>query len=144
MHAIRRYANFKQFTKLEQYGRLAGIAHMNRTFYTYSPEPSQPINRDPTFCSVDDAVKCVKSGKKINKTKKYLKIMHKSHYEQHNEFFNEQIKHSSDESHEKCPKKNEPHNFESIFKHIYIHIANGGLAIAVHTYFFSFKTWSLM
>lgn len=66
MYAIRRYANFKQLTKFEQLGRLAGLTsnHTNRTFYTYSPEPSQPINRDPTFCSVADAVKCVKSGKK--------------------------------------------------------------------------------
>lgn len=70
MYAIRRYVNFKQFAKFEQYGRLAGIGqifistHTNRTFYTYSPEPSQPINRDPTFCSIEDAVKCVKSGNK--------------------------------------------------------------------------------
>lgn len=69
MYAIRRYVNFKQFTKLEQCGRLAAFGQssaakteLKRTFYTYSPEPSQPINRDPTFCSVEDAVKCVKSG----------------------------------------------------------------------------------
>lgn len=61
MYAIRRYANLKQFAKFE---RLAGIGqnNANRTFYTYSPEPGQPINRDPTFCSIEDAVKCVKSG----------------------------------------------------------------------------------
>lgn len=61
MYAIRRYVNLKQFAKFE---RLAGIGqnHTNRTFYTYSPEPGQPINRDPTFCSIEDAVKCVKSG----------------------------------------------------------------------------------
>lgn len=69
MYAIRRYINLKQFAKYEQFGRLAGIGqnltsqHTNRTFYTYSPEPGQPINRDPTFCSIEDAVKCVKSGK---------------------------------------------------------------------------------
>lgn len=34
-----------------------------KTYYTYSPEPSQPLNRDPTICSIEDAVKCVKSGK---------------------------------------------------------------------------------
>lgn len=68
MYAIRRYANVKQFTKFEQCGRFANIAQssalndLKRTFYTYSPEPSQPINRDPTFCSIEDAVKCVKSG----------------------------------------------------------------------------------
>lgn len=68
MYAIRRYVNFKQFTKLEQCARLANIGQsslssdLQRTFYTYSPEPGQPINRDPTFCSIEDAVKCVKSG----------------------------------------------------------------------------------
>lgn len=70
MYAIRRYVNLKQFAKFEQCGRLANIVqssasnNLNRTFYTYSPEPSQPINRDPTFCSIEDAVKCVKSGMK--------------------------------------------------------------------------------
>lgn len=69
MYGIRRYANLKNFVRLEQYGRLANIGQcsssndLKRTFYTYSPEPSQPINRDPTFCSIEDAVKCVKSGK---------------------------------------------------------------------------------
>lgn len=68
MYGIRRYANLKNFVRLEQYGRLANIGQcssstdLKRTFYTYSPEPSQPINRDPTFCSIEDAVKCVKSG----------------------------------------------------------------------------------
>ena len=65
MYAIRRYVNLKQLANFEQCGRLANIVQsgaLNRTFYTYSPEPSQPINRDPTFCSVEDAVKCVKSG----------------------------------------------------------------------------------
>lgn len=83
MYAIRRYVNLKQFTKFEQYGRLAGIGqnltssnHTNRTFYTYSPEPSQPINRDPTFCSIEDAVKCVKSGNEKNKTLKIYIAMH--------------------------------------------------------------------
>lgn len=74
MHAIRRYVNVKQFAKFEQFGRWAGIGqnHANRTFYTYSPEPSQPINRDPTFCSIEDAVKCVKSGNE------HLQTMQKS------------------------------------------------------------------
>lgn len=69
MYAIRRYVNFKQLSKFEHCGRLANIGQSSlvsdskRTFYTYSPEPSQPINRDPTFCSIEDAVKCVKSGK---------------------------------------------------------------------------------
>lgn len=68
MYAIRRYVNFKQLSKLEQCGRWAVIGQSStvndakRTFYTYSPEPSQPINRDPTFCSIEEAVKCVKSG----------------------------------------------------------------------------------
>lgn len=69
MYAIRRYSNVKQFAKFKQFGRLTNIGQClssnestKRTFYTYSPEPSQPINRDPTFCSIEDAVKCVKSG----------------------------------------------------------------------------------
>lgn len=33
-----------------------------KTYYTYSPEPGQPLNREPTICSIEDAVKCVKSG----------------------------------------------------------------------------------
>lgn len=74
MYAIRRYVNFKQFAKFEQYVRLANIGQSsvcdsNRTYYTYSPEPSQPINREPTFCSIEDAVKCVKSGKNKNSSK---------------------------------------------------------------------------
>lgn len=84
MYAIRRYVNLKQFAKFEQYGRLAGIGqnltssnHTNRSFYTYSPEPSQPINRDPTFCSIEDAVKCVKSG---NENKKDTKNIHSHAY----------------------------------------------------------------
>lgn len=69
MYGIRRYVNLKSVAKLEQYGRLATIGQsstlgdLKRTFYTYSPEPGQPINRDPTFCSIEEAVKCVKSGK---------------------------------------------------------------------------------
>lgn len=69
MYGIRRYVNLKNVAKLEQYSRLANIGQsatssdLKRTFYTYSPEPSQPINRDPTFCSIEEAVKCVKSGK---------------------------------------------------------------------------------
>lgn len=34
----------------------------HNNFYTYSNEPSQPLNRSPTICSVEEAVKCVKSG----------------------------------------------------------------------------------
>lgn len=75
MYAIRRSVNnINQLIKLEKCGRLVAIGQssssneLKRTFYTYSPEPSQPINRDPTFCSVEDAVKCVKSGKIIYNT----------------------------------------------------------------------------
>lgn len=64
MYAIGRCINFKTATKIEQFGRLSSI-DTNKTYYTYSPEPSQPLNREPTFCSVEDAVKCVKSGKLI-------------------------------------------------------------------------------
>lgn len=38
-----------------------------KTYYTYSPEPSQLLDREPTFCSVEDAVKCVKSGKSFSR-----------------------------------------------------------------------------
>lgn len=62
MYAIRRIKKFEQMLNLKQFGRLTSIA-ANRTFYTYSTEPSQPLNREPVFCSIDDAVKCVKSGK---------------------------------------------------------------------------------
>ncbi|XP_049859459.1 4-hydroxybutyrate coenzyme A transferase [Schistocerca gregaria] len=32
-----------------------------RSFYTYSPEPSQPLQRDPKWCSPEEAVQCIKS-----------------------------------------------------------------------------------
>lgn len=69
MYAIRRCVNLKQLTKFEQISRAASIGQssslndLKRKFYTYSPEPGQPIDREPTFCSIEDAVKCVKSGK---------------------------------------------------------------------------------
>lgn len=34
-----------------------------KTFYSYSPEPSQPLNREPAIVSPEEAVKCIKSGK---------------------------------------------------------------------------------
>lgn len=63
MHAVQRSLNLRHFGNVlrQQKGAL-GRLDCN-TFYTYSPEPSQPLNREPTFCSVEDAVKCVKSGK---------------------------------------------------------------------------------
>lgn len=69
MYAVRQCLNPKNFTKYNQFSRFAyngqssSSIETQRTYYTYSPEPSQPLNRDPTFCSIDDAVKCVKSGK---------------------------------------------------------------------------------
>ncbi|KAJ6637676.1 4-hydroxybutyrate coenzyme A transferase [Pseudolycoriella hygida] len=33
-----------------------------KNFYSYSPEPSQPLNREPAIVSPEDAVKCIKSG----------------------------------------------------------------------------------
>lgn len=32
------------------------------SFFTYSPEPAQPIERDPKWTSAEDAVTCIKSG----------------------------------------------------------------------------------
>jgi hypothetical protein len=36
-----------------------------RSFYTYSPEPAQPLKRDPKWVSAKEAVQCIKSGKEI-------------------------------------------------------------------------------
>jgi len=33
-----------------------------RSFYTYSPEPAQPLKRDPKWVSAKEAVQCIKSG----------------------------------------------------------------------------------
>lgn len=77
MHAVRRSLNLKYFGNVlrHQIGPL-GRLDLRKTFYTYSPEPGQPLNREPTFCSVDEAVKCVKSGKK----KSYMpSLSHRSH-----------------------------------------------------------------
>lgn len=60
MYAIRRSLNFQKFVNRCKNQRK--IEQSSKTFYTYSPEPGQPLNRDPTFCSVEEAVKCVKSG----------------------------------------------------------------------------------
>ncbi|KAJ4450943.1 hypothetical protein ANN_02378 [Periplaneta americana] len=32
-----------------------------RTYYTYSPEPAQPLNRDPKWVSAKEAVQCIQS-----------------------------------------------------------------------------------
>ena len=39
-------------------------SNASRSFYTYSPEPAQPLNRDPKWVSAKEAVKCIKSGKR--------------------------------------------------------------------------------
>lgn len=62
MYAVRRITKYENILSLKRFWQLASI-DANRTYYTYSPEPSQPLNREPIFCSIDDAVKCVKSGK---------------------------------------------------------------------------------
>jgi hypothetical protein len=36
-----------------------------RSFYTYSPEPAQPLKRDPKWVSAKEAVQCIKSGMEI-------------------------------------------------------------------------------
>lgn len=64
MQTVQRSLNLKHFRNvLRQQKGAFGRLDSCKTFYTYSPEPSQPLNREPTFCSVEDAVKCVKSGK---------------------------------------------------------------------------------
>lgn len=39
------------------------FTQLKNTFYSYAPEPSQPLNREPKIVSLDEAVKCIKSGK---------------------------------------------------------------------------------
>lgn len=36
-----------------------------RSFYTYSPEPAQPLKRDPKWVSAKEAVQCIQSGMEI-------------------------------------------------------------------------------
>lgn len=38
----------------------------NRNFYSYSPEPAHPLNKEPKIVSIAEAVKCVKSGIKFS------------------------------------------------------------------------------
>lgn len=38
-----------------------------RSYYTYSPEPAQPLKRDPKWVSAKEAVKCIKSGTWVTK-----------------------------------------------------------------------------
>lgn len=33
------------------------------SYFTYSPEPAQPLPRDPKWTSAEEAVSCIKSGK---------------------------------------------------------------------------------
>lgn len=61
MYAIRRSINLRKLVKAAENNGSA--VSQVKTYYTYSPEPSQLLDREPTFCSVEDAVKCVKSGK---------------------------------------------------------------------------------
>lgn len=37
-------------------------ANTPRSYYTYSPEPAQPLKRDPKWVSAKEAVQCIKSG----------------------------------------------------------------------------------
>lgn len=73
MYAVRRclhLKNLNKYSRLAYNGQSSSSINSNRTYYTYSPEPSQPLNRDPTFCSIEEAVKCVKSGRTPFKKKK--------------------------------------------------------------------------
>lgn len=67
MQAVQRSLSLKHFGNVlrRQKGATRRLDAC-KTFYTYSPEPSQPLNREPKFCSIDEAVQCVKSGKYIS------------------------------------------------------------------------------
>jgi hypothetical protein len=47
-----------------------------RSYYTYSPEPAQPLKRDPKWVSAKEAVQCIKSGKEVT----YINIVIKLTY----------------------------------------------------------------
>jgi len=36
------------------------------SYFTYNPEPAQPLKRDPKWVSAKEAVQCIKSVKEIN------------------------------------------------------------------------------
>lgn len=36
-----------------------------RTYFTYSPEIAQPIQRDPKWTTAEEAVQCIKSGRLV-------------------------------------------------------------------------------
>lgn len=40
-------------------------ANTRRTFYSYSNEPAQPLNREPKWCDFAEAVKCIQSGQTV-------------------------------------------------------------------------------
>lgn len=64
MYAVRQcLKNVTKYGRFAYNGQSLSSIVYQRTYYTYSPEPGQPLNRDPTFCSIEEAVKCVKSGK---------------------------------------------------------------------------------
>lgn len=61
-----------KFQKLSGFGKLLFNANKNKLFdkninnvnsyFTYSPEPAQPLPRDPKFTTAEEAIKCIKSG----------------------------------------------------------------------------------
>ena len=65
---------------LSNFGRAVAVAgrkpgkFQQASFYTYSPEPSQPLNREPVICSIEDAVKCVKSGNWLVRTNPFTEF----------------------------------------------------------------------
>ncbi|KAK7869590.1 hypothetical protein R5R35_003381 [Gryllus longicercus] len=40
-------------------------ANTRRSYYSYSNEPAQPLNREPKWCSFEEAVKCIQSGNTV-------------------------------------------------------------------------------
>lgn len=44
---------------------ISSTKHNNkpRTYFTYSPEIAQPLQKEPKWTTAEEAVKCIKSGK---------------------------------------------------------------------------------
>lgn len=52
-------------SRLKQSAGSIRLAAPINNFYSYSPEPSHPLFKTPTIVSIEDAVKCIKSGENI-------------------------------------------------------------------------------
>lgn len=43
-------------------GAVSSPLNESKNFFTYSLEPSQPLPREPKWCTPEEAVQCIKSG----------------------------------------------------------------------------------